>query len=90
MQELDPTFSQALRIWWLIMWRGLLGASLIGAASGFVLGVVGLLAAIPAPTISLAGGVLGACIGIGWMIVVVRMALRKRYGSFRLALIPVG
>ena len=29
-------------------------------------------------------------LGVGWYIVVVRMALRKRYGEFRLALVPYG
>jgi hypothetical protein len=88
MQELDPTLSRALRVWWLIMWRATLGALALGAVAGAVLGFVGALAGLPMASIQLAGGILGGLIGIGWMIVVVRMALRKRYGEFRIALVP--
>jgi hypothetical protein len=90
MQELDATMSRALRVWWLIMWRGIVGASLIGAVAGFVLGFVGTVAGMPPAAITLASGVLGAIIGLVWMIVVVRMALRKQYGEFRIALVPRG
>jgi hypothetical protein len=33
--------------------------------------------------------VLGAVIGALWGIVVVSMALKKRYGDFRIALVPI-
>ena len=87
MQELEPTLSRALPVWWLFMWRGTLGATLIGAAVGFVLGIVGTLAGLPQTSIAVVGAILGGCIGIGWSIIVMRMALRKRYGEFRLVLV---
>ena len=90
MQELEATMSRALRVWWLIVWRGIVGASVIGAVAGFVLGFAGTLAGMPPATITLTSGILGGIIGIVWMIVVVRMALRKRYGDFRIALVPRG
>jgi hypothetical protein len=88
MQELEPTLSRALRVWWLIMWRGIVGASLIGAVAGLVLGLVGGLAGAPKTALAIAGGAMGGFIGIGWMIVAVRMALLKRYGEFRIVLVP--
>jgi hypothetical protein len=90
MQELEPTWSRALRIWWLLLWRGILGAALIGAVAGFVVGFIGGLTGVPTATITLVSGILGGLIGIGWAIVVVRMALRKRYGDFRIVLVPHG
>lgn len=88
MQELEPTLSRALRVWWLFMWRGTLGSILIGAAAGVVLGIVGTLVGLPQTSIAVVGAILGACIGIGWSIIVMRMALLKRYEEFRLALVP--
>ena len=86
MQELEPTLSRALRVWWLFMWRGTLGSILIGAAAGVVLGIVGTLVGLPQTSIAVVGAILGACIGIGWSIIVMRMALLKRYNEeFRLA-----
>jgi hypothetical protein len=88
MQELDVTWSRALRVAWLVIWRTMLIAGVIGGLAGFVMGLGGQLAGLSRATISLAGLALGACIGYGSMIVAVRMGLRKRYREFRVALVP--
>jgi len=42
----------------------------------------------PLETISTTASAVGALSGIVWSTFVVRMALRKKYGDFRLALVP--
>ena len=88
MQELEPTWPRVLSVWWLISWRGMVGAVLLGAVAGFVLGIVVALLHLPEQVITLGGGVMGGIIGLVWVVVVIRMALRKKYGDFRIALLP--
>jgi hypothetical protein len=89
MQELEPTWSRAISVWWLIFWRGIVGAALIGGVVGFVIGFIGALAGVDAAVLTIVNGAIGLLIGTIWMIYAVRMALRKRYGGFRLALVPL-
>jgi len=88
MQELEPTWSRAIGVWWLIAWRGVVGAAIIGGVVGFIIGFIGALVGVPSSVLTVATSILGLGIGIVWMIVVVRMALRKHYGEFRIALVP--
>jgi hypothetical protein len=88
MKELELTWPRVLRVWWLFMWRAVLGGFVFGGIAGFVLGFFGVLAGMSLETIQLVSGALGLLIGIGWAIMVVRMALRKRYGDFRIVLVP--
>jgi hypothetical protein len=88
MQELEATWGRVISVWWLLAWRGLLGAVLIGAVVGFIIGFIGALAHVSQETITLLSSIAGALVGLAWAIMVVRMALRKRYGEFRLALVP--
>lgn len=87
MQELEVTWGRVMSVWWLLAWRSGLGAVLIGAAVGFVIGLVGALAGVSTDTITVLSTIAGAVVGLVWAIVVVRMALRKQYGEFRLALV---
>lgn len=93
MQELEPTWERVVSVWWLVVWRGVLGALLIGAAVGFVIGVAGTIAAsmfgFPVEPVRQVSSVAGGIVGLGWGLVVVRMALEKRYKDFRIALVPV-
>jgi hypothetical protein len=101
MQELEATWGRAARVWWLIVWRGVLGATLVGTVVGIIVGVVTavVVIAMGGTSVTLAdnptyqigiglGAVLGLVIGIFWYILVVRMALRKQYREFRLAIVP--
>jgi ABC-type uncharacterized transport system permease subunit len=88
MKELELTWPRVLRVWWLFMWRAVLGGFVFGGIAGFVLGFFGALAGMTMETIQLFSGALGLLIGIGWAIMVVRMALGKRYGDFRIVLVP--
>ena len=101
MQELEATWGRAARVWWLIMWRGVLGGVLLGAAVGVIVGIITVAVILgthgtlvdledqPIYRTGIAlGAILGVIIGIGWYIVVVRMALRKQYRGFRLSIVP--
>ncbi len=89
MQELDPTWGRMMSVWWLLAWRTLVGAVLLGALTGGVFGVFAALADWPADKIQSVSAVLVGVIGALWGIVVVRMALKKQYGDFRIALVPI-
>ncbi len=89
MQELDPTWGRMMSVWWLLAWRTMVGAVLLGALTGGVFGVFAALADWPADKIQSVSAVLVGVIGALWGIVVVRMALKKQYGDFRIALVPI-
>jgi hypothetical protein len=88
MPELEVTWQRAARVWWLIVWRALLGGVLLGAVIGFIIGLIG--AAMGWPQQSTIGfsTIAGALVSAAWGLVVVRMALRKKYIEFRLVLSP--
>lgn len=89
MQELEITIGRLLRIFWLISWRGILGAAAIGFVVGFVVAFVLAMASVDRATISSINVVLGFTAGLIWYVVVLRMALKKRYDDFRIALLPL-
>ncbi|HTC97316.1 MAG TPA: hypothetical protein VK734_06315 [Bradyrhizobium sp.] len=86
MQEVEITTGRLLRIVWLILWRGILGAFVLGAVFGFVvgfiMGVMGL-----AQHVVTATSVIGLVVGLFWWVVVIKMALQKQYDDFRIALV---
>lgn len=87
MQEMEITWSRVAAVWWLIAWRAGLGGALIGAVLGFVIGFVGAALGASLQGITITSSLVGALVGLFWSLVVVRMALRKQYGDFRLALV---
>ena len=61
---------------------------MIGGVLGFIVGFIfGVLRAPMEPWIP---GILGGLGGLVWLVVVVRMAVRKQYRDFRIALVPRG
>jgi hypothetical protein len=87
MQEVEITIGRLLRIFWLFVWRAVIGSAIageiVGFVIGFVMGVAGSEHEHLAIVTSLAGGVAGAI----WSIVALKMALEKQYQGFRIALI---
>jgi hypothetical protein len=86
LQELEVTFSRVISVWWLLVWRSMLGAVVFGGIAGFIVGVA--FGVLQLPFDSRFPGIAGAIAGFVWFIVVVRMALRKKYETFRIALLP--
>jgi integral membrane sensor domain MASE1 len=86
-QEVEITIGRLLRIVWLLLWRGAIGAAVTGGIVGFVIGfVMGMFRSTHEHLVlatSIAGGVAGAI----WWVAVIKMALEKHYKDFRIALI---
>ncbi|HEX5472453.1 MAG TPA: hypothetical protein VFW73_11230 [Lacipirellulaceae bacterium] len=95
MKELEITWERIVRIWWLIAWRTVLGSVVIsfvlGGIAGAVFGFIAARSGVPRQSFVSTARFIGLLVGvltwIVWGIVVVRMAFRKKYGDFRLALI---
>jgi hypothetical protein len=87
MQELTITWQRVTRIWWLILWRHMLGAAILGGAIGAVVGGIEGGMGLSGKMILVSSALAGVIVNIAWSLVVVRMALRKRYIDFQLVLI---
>lgn len=87
MQELEVTWQRVLPIWWLVIWRGLLCWWVFVIALAFVFGYAGAALGLDISTTSLIVTVLSLLAGLGWSLIVARMALEKSYQEFRLALV---
>jgi len=86
MREIEAGWNEVIRITWFLIWRAVLG----GFVMGFVLGLIVNLAAGYAFGILMRSEVnlaVGLVVALLWWPVVVRMALKKRFQGFRLALI---
>jgi hypothetical protein len=87
MQELEPTWQRALSVWWLILWRGIVGSVLLSIAIIALVDALAALIGIESKALNMIGALVVWLGSIVWGVVVVRMALQKRYRDFRLALI---
>jgi hypothetical protein len=87
LNELELTPRRLLSIFWLFIWRGVVGAFAIGAVIGFVLGLgFSLVFGGDQPWTSTLIGTFSGIAGFAWQVVAMRMALRKRYRDFRIAI----
>jgi hypothetical protein len=87
MQEIEISIGGLLRIYWLLFWRGLVGGLVFGFVQGFIIGFVMGAAGFPRAQITPVTASVGIVVGIIWSVVVLKMAIRKRYKDFRIALI---
>ena len=87
--ELEPTLQRTLSVWWLIAWRGTLCGALIGGALGGLIGIMWLALQWSPENMQIVARIVGGLVGLAWGFLVLRMALRKKYDGFRIALVPV-
>jgi multisubunit Na+/H+ antiporter MnhE subunit len=87
MQEVEITIGRLLRIGWLFVWRATIGGAIAGGIVGFVIGLVMGAAGSPREHLTLITSLAGLAAGTIWSLVVLKMALEKRYQDFRIALI---
>jgi hypothetical protein len=86
MQELELTMSRLLSVWWLLIWRGLVGGTVAGAVAGAVAGFFfGLFGHLELS--GTAGYYAGLVTGAFWGLLVTQMAFKKKYKGFRLAVV---
>jgi membrane associated rhomboid family serine protease len=88
MQELELTVTRALKFYWLFFWRAVIGGALIGAVVGFVVGFIMGIAGFAMQQITVVTSIMGLIIGVVWSVIVLKMAFKKRYSDFRIALVP--
>lgn len=89
MNELSVTWQRVRSVWWLVVWRGIIGGTVLGGIAGFVIGLFGAVIGLNLETIQTLAALVGFFLGLAWLWIVVRMALRKTYRDFRIALVPV-
>jgi hypothetical protein len=85
----EVTYSESLRVAWLLLWRGALIGFGLGALAGFIVGLsAGLSGYGDKLNVQLISGLLGGLIGLFYAYpLVVRMALRKQFDGFRLQIV---
>jgi len=87
-----------MSIWWLGLWRTLLGASLLGALAAVLTKLVVVMISLviagegtpnypSEASTQLLGMIVGGLLGLWWGFVVFGMVFRKNYRDFRIALI---
>ncbi len=88
-RELEISWTRLLSVWWLVIWRtailGSIALLVLGLIVGFLLGALG----VDRATLNLVGQFFGMAIYALTILVTLRMALKKRYGEFRIALVTV-
>jgi hypothetical protein len=87
LQELEITWERITRVWWLLVWRGLLGGWILAVALAFLVGEAGGRLGIDFPTVAAVATALSWLAGLAWGLFVVKMALKKHYKEFRLTLV---
>lgn len=84
MNEIDPTYLIATRVWWAWCWRAILLALGSSFLLGLVFGIIGNVVGLDKNTIASLGGIIGFFLGIFFSIFVMKKILCKSFGSFRI------
>ena len=85
--EIPITPMMALKIGWLLSWRGLLLGLLIGFVTGFIVHAAGDFAGMSKEAINLTTLLLSSLLSLLSWYYVLKMAFAKQYRGFRLAII---
>lgn len=88
MQELQVNLGRLLRIYWLFMWRSVLGSLVIGFTLGFIIGLVLRVLGVPLTQTTTITSLVGLVGGVVWSLFCLKMALEKKYRDFRIVLVP--
>ena len=86
-QITQATMWDALRIWWAWIWRSILGSMVIGIAIGMIGGIFAGILGIAKENAVVFIMPLGFLGGIFVGIWVLRYALNKKYGDFRIVIV---
>jgi hypothetical protein len=88
--KLEPTWSDAIAVWWLIVWRTFVGALLLGGIVSFIISFIdeAFDESITRISTVVIIAIMGWIVGVAWHVAVVKMALQKKYSDFYLVLAP--
>ena len=87
MEEIEVTWLRAARIWWSLVWRGMLFSMLAGMAAGAILGLVfGFLG--QTDNLEQYAEVVGIAVSIPVGIWVVKTVLTIQFRHYRIVLLP--
>lgn len=87
MEFAQVTWMRAAKVWWSLLWRGLLFGILSGAGVGFVLRCIMGLAKAEPGTIKAVCTLAGYIVFVPVGITVTKIILKKRYSDFKIALV---
>lgn len=88
MPEVELTAQRLLSVWWLMLWRGTIGAAILGFVAGAIAGAAVAILGHPEQS-AVAGSYAGLAIGPFWGLLVIHMGLKKKYKDFRIGLLPL-
>jgi len=86
-EEVEPTWSHAARVWWSLVWRGTLFGAIAGTIAGAVVGVAGGMAGWDQQSTGTLANAAGLLAGVPIGVCVVKSLLKKSFAGFRLALV---
>jgi hypothetical protein len=86
-EEIELGWSNVLSVWWLITWRTAIGMVVFLLIASVIIGFAGVAVGLDRELVQISGGVFAWIVALVWGFIVMRMALRKRYRSFRIALV---
>jgi len=89
MEEIDMSWRRVVSVWWLILWRSVLGGGVIGAIVGGLVGFIMGLLHYPMDQLVLAVRIVVLPFALAWGVFILRTAFKKRYSGFRLAVIKI-
>ena len=87
--QLEATWHHAVSVLWLIVWRSVGGGFIFGAFSGIAIGLIVYGSGATEATAQIVCLLVGGIVAVIWTISVLRQALAKTYGDFRIALVAV-
>lgn len=78
----EMTWRQVFRVWWLLAWRGLAGLIVIGGIVGYVVGLALNSIGVAEDIVKAISTLIGLAVYLLWGMVIVRMAINKKYSDF--------
>lgn len=87
MEKLDITWKRAIKVWWALLWRGILFTLLITFPIGIVIGVIAASMG-EVEHVRIYGRLVGMILGIPIGIWVVKIVLNKQFSDFQIVLLP--
>ena len=87
MVEVTPTFARILKVWWLILWRGMAAGFLGGALAGLLIGVFSAMIGLTLELAELATMIMGGLAGLAAGLWAVSCAFEKSFSDFRVVLV---